>query len=182
MGTRGLTRAGIKYKNQLQMARLTAEQFDIPIERVVEIAVARKEARRAKFYRGRQRRRTVEKKKSIGIRRFVPRKFGEGYVYAGEGELEPLMRVCGMTMTAFCKLAGIATPTFYRWYGHPLFKWPIELVRYYTWATRMAARLRELGEDPDALMPQVPTKRHDRNKYPRTSEDGEKYHIEPEAK
>lgn len=88
-------------------------------------------------------------------------------LYAGEGELHPLLRVVGLTQKEFCAMAGMDERRFQRWYGHPLYSWPVELLRYYGWAQNMAKLLKEKGYDPDSLKPKIPERPRKEGRYPR---------------
>lgn len=97
--------------------------------------------------------------------------------YSGEGELEPLMRAIGMTQAEFLRLAGINQSSFHRWYGHPVYTWPVELVKHVGWARAMAEKLAQLGFDPEQFKPKMPPPSW-RGRYPRTTEQGRKFQLE----
>lgn len=137
----------------------------VTFERMVEVIRARRKYRRANSWRKRSRRRQLDKNPNARRMKLL---HGEA-VYSGEGELHPLLRAVGLNITDFCRLAGIEAETFYRWYGHPLHPWPIELLRQYGWAKAMAEKLRELGVDPDGFKPSIPERKMPTGRYPRTS-------------
>lgn len=155
------------------VARLTwiAGEQGVSLERLVEIIRKRRLYRRAIFHRRRSRKRSKMLRPFAKRRRMVDE---NPAVMAGEGELHPLLRAVGLTREAFCKIAGISTSSFHRWYGHPLHTWAIELIRYYGWAKNMAEYLRKSGVDPEQFKPQVPTRRLTMGHYPRTAEQGKK--------
>ena len=75
---------------------------------------------------------------------------------AGQGELHGLLSACGLDEAEFCALVGIDRSVFYRWYGHPLHKWPAVLLFHFGWAKNMANFLAARGWDPEKFRPLLP--------------------------
>lgn len=83
-------------------------------------------------------------------------RFNREQLLAGEGELHGLLKACGLSVAEFCELAGIQRSTFYRWYGEPLYRWPVVLLFNVAWARNMAKHLAMKGFDPACFHPQMP--------------------------
>jgi hypothetical protein len=144
-----------------------ARLHGVTIERIVEVVRARRKFRRAKFYRRRARRRALERNPSA--RKF---RFQQEPLLAGETELHGLLKAVGLTKAQFCGLVGIDPSVFDRWYANPLHPWPVEFLRYFGWAQRMAQQMREWGKDPEIYKPRLPAAAK-AGHYPRTWEQGE---------
>lgn len=142
-----------------------AKQHGVTVERIVEVVRARRNFRKAAFYRKRARGRALKKN------RFA-RKFNVSSktLLSGEGELHGLLKAIGLSEAEFCQLAGIDRSVFYRWYGFPLAEWPRVLLLHYGWAMKMATFLASKGWDPEKFRPEPPplTKA---GRYPRKDGD-----------
>lgn len=140
-----------------------AEQQGVTTEYFLAIVEARKAVRRAKMFRRRSRRRHLLVNAKAARR---PMLQGEAH-YAAEGEFAQLLRMAGMTHAQFGAISGIRPEQVSRWYGHPLHGWPIELLRNYLWAHKMAKALSDRGIDPEQFKPALPDRVMPTGRYPR---------------
>jgi len=76
--------------------------------------------------------------------------------FAPMSELYGLIKVNNMTIAQFLEFSGISQGAFYQWYGFPMHKWPIQLLRYKAWADAMAAHILKSGLDPKHFWPKLP--------------------------
>jgi hypothetical protein len=143
-----------------------AAQHGVSVNRIVEVVRARRDFRRAEFFRRRSRKRVMAKNPYARRMKMLE---GEAQ-YAGEGELHALLRVIDMKPAEFCAIVGLNISTFNRWYGHPLHPWPVEFLRYYGWARAMAQYLRDENIDPEQFKPKIPERAMPTGRYPRTPE------------
>jgi hypothetical protein len=89
--------------------------------------------------------------------------------YSGEGELHAFLRQLGWTQKQFCEYAGIDPSAFTRWRGHPLARWPVELLRLLIENQRFREVLKtRTSINPDqyspAPPPPMPTGRYPRKR------------------
>jgi hypothetical protein len=84
--------------------------------------------------------------------------------YSGHGELHQFLSILGWKESDFADFCGIHRSAFSRWRGHPLAKWPVELLRLLIWSNRMAEKLSSLGYKPEEWspkpLPPMPTGRY----------------------
>ena len=100
--------------------------------------------------------------------------------YAGEGELHALLRMSGMSEADFSQLAGIHVSVVRRWYGHPLFAWPVELLRHVLWARNMAKALSARGYVPESFKPKLAERQMPTGRYPRKAGDWKEPNMRPD--
>ena len=150
----------LSHPRNTKLVAYLAERCAVTPERFLEVVAARKAFVKAKFYRKRSRRRSLDRN-ARAAKRIMGRQ-----LYAGMGELHELLAVIGWTTEQFCDYAGIHRATFNGWRGHPMSRWPVELLRLRIHADRMAAALAEMGKDPDSYLPENLPKRTD-GRYPR---------------
>jgi hypothetical protein len=110
-------------------------------ERLLEVVEQRRRFRRARRERARSRQRWPADN-PMPMKQFKRK-------HAGEGDLHELLREAGLSYKDFCAMIPIDQAIFHRWYGHPLHPWPVRLLEQFIWARNMAAKLKELGIDPE---------------------------------
>jgi hypothetical protein len=144
-------------------------RFDVTWEEIVENRKRRAAFRLGQMYRRRSRARTLAKNSSAKRR---PMLTDKDIQYSGEGELHVLLRMSGLSITAFCKLTGLNVRSFHQWEGHPLTKWPIEFLKNYIWAQKMARELDMRGIDANVFKPVIEPVQMPTGRYPRTADQG----------
>lgn len=155
-----------KHRDRTKVREYIADYCGVTVEHLLAVIEKRKAWKKAKYYRLWKRRKAVKVGGTNG--RHIRPKSDEPY--AQEGELHLMLHAIGLSAQEFCALMGMSYATFRGWYGTCLYAWPLELMRYYGWSQNMAARLRELGQDPEALKPQLPTPKRP-GMYPRKKGD-----------
>ncbi len=143
-----------------------ARMHGVTVDRIVEVVRARRAFKRARSYRRRARKRSLER--NPFARKF--RLTEQEALLAGEGLLHGHLRAARLTHLEFCELVGISPSTFFRWYGFSLAKWPVEFLKPYAQAQNMAKFLAEKGWDPGKFGPQLPRPMK-AGRYPRKSGD-----------
>ena len=172
----------IYHPARAKLVAYLAERCGVTVEHFLDIVKKRKEYRRARMYwkRARQRRKAYVSKS--GVRR--KEKMGafekkRDVRYAGEGDLDVLLRVVGLNGTQFARIADFPHAQFKAWHGHCMYGWPVEFLRYYGWAQNMSEKLKSMGIDPDEFKPQIPDRMAGGGRYPR-KKDAIKIEAEPE--
>ena len=145
--------------NHPQHAKLLAYLADfvgVTPQRFLEVVAARKAHKKAKFYRERSKRRRKGRKP-------VPR-IGGSKSYAHEGEFTQLLRILKWSIPDFCEYAGVANRTAWGWLGHPMAKWPVELLRQRIQIARAEAAGVNMGQFTPAPLPKFPDGRYPRKR------------------
>lgn len=142
--------------------QVIADKHDVPLEVLVDTIRARRFYRSARYQRQYAKNQTPEHRRRTTDKRVR--------LYAGEAELHGYLKVAGLTRRTFCELVGIHESTFFRWHGHPLHRWPIVFLLYFTWTQNMANFLASKGWDPEKFRPELPP-RTTAGIYPRKEGD-----------
>jgi len=126
-----------------RLVRYLADYVGVSEERFRATLKMRKLAKRAAYYRKYKRRYRTGERRTRAVKSHFERK----YAYAPMSEFWGLMQTARLTIKEFCALAGISTTSFYNWYGFPMHKWPIELLRAHIWSRNMSEYLLKKGVD-----------------------------------
>lgn len=142
-------------------------RFDVTIEEILENSRRRRAYVLAKFFRRRERERSKAKswRAQKGKKRYM-----EKAPRSGEGEFHELLREAGMTEVEFARLTKLHLSTVHSWHGHPLARWPMELLKFLIYARNMEDFLRSKGYDTDQFLPKK-MERVSTGRYPRKTDD-----------
>lgn len=149
-------RRAMSHPSRLRIAQATADMIGVPLARYLEVIAIRKRAKYLAYHR----RRAILEKPRMTKKNMGPRQQGRRAEFAPHSELYALLKANNMTVQQFLDLAGISNSAFYQWYGFPMHKWPIMLLRYKAWADNMAAHLEKQGMDVRRFLPELPKLDH----------------------
>jgi hypothetical protein len=146
----------LNHPTRRRFAEQTAESVGVSLERFFAVLAVRKRARYLQYHR----RRAIKEKPRMTKKNMGPRLQGRRAEFAPMSELYGLLKANKMTVAQFLELSGISHSAFYQWYGFPMHKWPIMLLRYKAWADNMAAHIIKSGMDPRHFLPKLPALTH----------------------
>lgn len=154
----------LSHPSRRKMLQHVAASQGVTPQEILAVVAARKAYRRARMFRRRVRRRFAPQRK----RRYPL--IGKA-VKSGMGEFGVLLETAGISQAEFARIAGVRPETVSLWQTHPLHRWPIELLRNYLWAKKMAQVLSDKGIDPEQFKPALPKMPMPHGRYPRKDGD-----------
>lgn len=158
----------LHHPQRAKIAAYVAATCGVTVEHLLAVIKARKEFRRARMYRKRSRERVVAenqdaKKKTV----CDPHRF----LFAGEGALHALLRMMNLSTAEFCRVAEISQAVFNKWYGHPMYGWPVRFLEVLYYAREMETYLRAQGVDTEQFKPVLPAEYNRHGRYPKKKGD-----------
>lgn len=170
-----------RYLNHPRRAKLRAYLaafHGVSEKHLLETIRKRKAFIRARMYRRRSRKRTMEKNPKAGRRTFMAHKA----IYSGQGELHGLLAALQMTPAEFCRTFDVPARTFHGWRGFPLRNWPLHLLHLHGRAQAMDRYLEARGVDPRQFELRPITEYMTTGRYPRTREQFPRIDLECSSK